>query len=158
MSSSRRGKSCNPVRSQANVTRSQGAAGRSQATVDRGEEKLAEVEVQIAETPKLPEDIVRDLEPVEVPEADIGSAVRLRNAWMAVKQFEAGWKKARERADGAAEVLKEERGALETDRAALAERSGQSWRNEKRRSPERNWRLRNRDRLPRLGSFLISGR
>ena len=93
--------------------------------MDRDEEKLAEVEAEIAATPKLPEDIVGDLEPVEVPEADIGNAVRLRNAWNAVKQFEAGWKKARERADGEAEALKEERGALETDRAALAERSGQ---------------------------------
>ena len=123
--SSRRGKSRNPVRSKANMTRSQGAAGRSQATVDRDEEKLAEVEAEIAATPKLPEDIVDDLEPVEVPEADIGNAVRLRNAWNAVKQFEAGWKKARERTDGEAEALKEERGALGTDRAALAERSGQ---------------------------------
>jgi chromosome segregation ATPase len=93
--------------------------------VDRDEGRLVEVEAEIAMTPELPEDIVGDLEPVEVPEADIGNAVRLRNAWIAAKQFEAGWKKAREKADGEAEALKEARGALEEERAALTERSDQ---------------------------------
>jgi hypothetical protein len=123
--SSKRNRSRSPVRSPANVTRSQAVAARSQATVNRDEEKLAEVEAEIAATPKLPEDIVGDLEPFEAPEADNGNAVRLRNAWTAVKKFEAGWKKALERADGEAQALKEERGALDTDRTALAERSGE---------------------------------
>jgi hypothetical protein len=107
------------------VPRRQPGADRSHAAANRDEEKLVEVEAEIAATPKLAEDIVGGLEPGEVPEADIPSVVRLRNAWIAVKQFEAGWKKARERADGEAEALKEERGVLETDRAALAERSRQ---------------------------------
>ena len=101
------------------------AAARDQATGGRDEDRLAEVEAEIAATPELPEDIVGDLEPVEMPEADIGNTVRLRNAWIAAKQLEAGWKKAREKADGEAEALKKAHGALEEERAALTERSDQ---------------------------------
>ena len=122
--SSKRGRGRTMPRNQAPVARGQ-AAGRSQAPVDRDEERLAEMEDELKSAPELPGDIASDLEPVEVPEADIGNTVRLRNAWNAVKQLEAGWKRAREKADGEAEVLKEERGALEADRAALTERSEQ---------------------------------
>ncbi len=107
------------------VARRPATAARDQATGGRDEDRLAEVEAEIAATPELPEDIVGDLEPVEIPEADIGNTVRLRNAWIAAKQFEMGWKKAREKADGEAEALKEVRGALEEERAALTERSDQ---------------------------------
>ena len=123
--SSRKNRSRNAPRNQATRARTQAPAPRDQAAVDRDEGRLAEVEAEIAMTPELPEDIVGDLEPVEVPEADIGNAVRLRNAWIAAKKFEAGWKRAREKADGEAEALKEAHGALEEERVALTERSDQ---------------------------------
>jgi hypothetical protein len=89
------------------------------------EAKLAEVEEGIAAAPELPEDIAAELQPAELPAAEIGNATRLRNAWLNVRQLEAGWKKAREKADSEAKALLEARGALETDRAALTERSDQ---------------------------------
>ena len=118
--SSKQGRSRSPVSA---VARGDGGPKPGDRGPGRGE--LAEVEAEIAAAPELPEDIAGELEPVEVPEADIGNTVRLRNAWIAVKQLEAGWKKAREKADSEAEALKEERGALEADRAALTERSDQ---------------------------------
>ena len=93
--------------------------------VAQDEAKLAEVEDGIAAAPDLPEDIAAELRRAELPAAEIGNATRLRNAWLSIRQLEAGWKKAREKADSETKALREARGALETDRAALTERSDQ---------------------------------
>ena len=138
------------------VARRQATAARDQATGGRDKDRLAEVEAEIAATPELPEDIVGDLEPVEIPEADIGNTVRLRNAWIAAKQFEMGWKKAREKADGEAEALKEVRGALEEERAALTERSDQL-REREAEIARAERELEEQRSVPRPGSLLISG-
>ena len=94
-------------------------------SASRDEATLAEVEAGIAAAHELPEDIATEVQPVELSDAEVGNTTRLRNAWIKVKQLEAGWKRAREKADSEAKALQEAHGALETDRAALTERSDQ---------------------------------
>lgn len=90
------------------------------------EARLAKVEAETEEAlAGLPEDVAAELQPVELPDAEVGNATRLQNEWIKVKELERAWKRAREKADSEAKALHEERDALETDRVALTERSDQ---------------------------------
>ena len=61
-------------------------------SASRDEATLAEVEAGIAAAHELPEDIATEVQPVELSDAEVGNTTRLRNAWIKVKQLEAGWK------------------------------------------------------------------
>lgn len=96
------------------------AKGRDAA---RNAARLAEVEAALAASPEPPEDVVAEIDKVELADSEIGTAIQLRNAWMKVKEREAGWRKATEKAESEAKALQEARDALSTERDTLAERA-----------------------------------
>ena len=102
-----------------------GDGGPDQATGDRDEERWPRSRTRSRRLPNCPRissatsSRLRCRRPISATRSGSGTH------GSPSKQFEAGWKKAREKADGEAEALKEARGALETDRAALTERSDQ---------------------------------
>lgn len=94
------------------------AKGREAA---RNAARLAEVEAGLAASPEPPEDVVAALDEIELAESEIGTPIQLRNAWLKVKEREAGWRRATEKAESEAKALREAREALSAEREALAE-------------------------------------
>ena len=99
------------------------AKGHTNAAHD--EAKLAEVEAGLAATSPVPEDIAADLSDLAVDESEALNVIRLRNLWNQIKQREAGWLRAKERAENEAIALQAERDALAASAQALTERADQ---------------------------------
>ena len=87
---------------------------------DQDQARIDEVEAGIASA-ELPEGMALEDENVEITEAEVDNATRLKNVWLRVKQHESVWKNAREKADNEAKALKDERTSLESERAAIKE-------------------------------------
>lgn len=87
---------------------------------DQDQARIDEVEAGIASA-ELPEGMALEDENVEITEAEVDNATRLKNVWLRVKQHESVWKNAREKAENEAKALKDERTSLETERAAIKE-------------------------------------
>ena len=87
---------------------------------DQDQARIDEVEAGIASA-ELPEGMALEDENVEITEAEVDNATRLKNVWLRVKQHESVWKNAREKAENEAKALKDERTSLESERAAIKE-------------------------------------
>lgn len=91
------------------ANRGRGPATRANNQTPRrnDEAALAEVEVALAAAPDPPDVDGEELETVEMPDAEIGNATRLRNAWLQLKQREAKFRKLEEAVANQAKALDE---------------------------------------------------
>ncbi|TWF75637.1 dynein-related subfamily AAA family protein [Pseudonocardia hierapolitana] len=83
---------------------------------------LTEVEKGLASTTPVPDEIAAETPRFDVADAEVTTALKLRNLWNNVKQRETQWLNAKNKADKALADLATEQERLKADRAALAER------------------------------------